>query len=207
MKIDVKFNFLDKRQYVHSTQLTYKLLEILKNEGYYNVYNEIDQITSAFKMLVNKHGFYVIDEDFSNQSTTSFIVQIGNKKIRACYVEGSELVSENVPYDELSIIDGYSLDMDNLIASIKMVREDNIYNVIIALGKQLILKYLPIKGYTQWYAGKYNIKWNELHNHSIGKTLSVKICNNINDMYVQSKIYIDDIFVGTLDNIRDKVGK
>lgn len=206
MKVDMSFDFYEQRPYVHSTQLLYALLEILKDNRYYENESDILKIICVYKKMVNKQGYYIIDEIYNGEYSTIFTIQMGDKKITAYYVEKDEPVVNRIPYDEIHIIDGYELDIANKIAHVTICRDDNLYNVIIALGKRLILSAFDSEGYTSWKVGKFSINWRELNNNPVGRKLSFAIKNNIDDEYIQSKIYIDDINIGILENARSKLG-
>lgn len=206
MKVDVKFDFYEQRPYVHSTQLLYALLNILKENKYYSEESDILKIVCVYKKMVNKQGYYIIDENYDGAYSTIFTIQLADRKISAYYIEYDEPVVNRIPYDEIHIIDGYELDEANNIAHVKLCRDDNLYNVIIALGKRLILTVFDSEGYTSWKVGKFSINWRELNNNPIGKKLSFAIKNNIDNEYIQSKIYIDDVNIGILENARSKLG-
>lgn len=206
MKVDVSFDFYEQRPYVHSTQLLYDLLKILKDNKYYEDECDILKIICVYKKMVSNQGYYIIDEIYNGDYSTIFTIQIKDKKITAYYVERVEPVINRIPYDEIHIIDGYELDVANKIAHVTICRDDNLYNVIIALGKRLILSTFDSEGYTSWKVGKFSINWKELNNKPIGRKLSFAIKNNIDDEYIQSKIYIDDINIGILENARSKLG-
>lgn len=206
MRINIKFDFYEQRPYIHSTQLLYELLKLMKKNKYYKEEKDILKISCTYKVMADKQGYYIIDEEYSGSYNTIFIIQTADRKITAYYVEGDEPVVNRVPYDEINIIDGYTLDIDNKIADVKICRDDNLYNVIIGLGKRLILSTFSSEGYSSWKVGKFVINWKELNNKPIGKKLSFQITNNINDEYIQSKIYIDDKYIGILENARRKIG-
>lgn len=205
MKVDVKFDFLGSRHYIHSTQLTYKLLEILKEHGYYNSYSDVSKITSIYKSVADKQGFFIIDESYDGTHAAVFNIYINDKEYKAWYVEGDEPVNSRIDYDESSLITGFELDKANMQSLVKLKHDDLLYNTIIALGRQIVSAAIDTEGYTPWLIGKYNFKWGELHNNPVGKTLIFKVVNNIDNVYIQSKIYLDDVFIGTLDNARKKI--
>lgn len=206
MRINIKFDFYEQRPYIHSTQLLYELLKLMKKNKYYKEEKDILKISCTYKVMADKQGYYIIDEEYSGSYNTIFIIQTADRKITAYYVEGDEPVVNRVPYDEIHIIDGYSIDIDNKIADVKICRDDNLYNVIIALGKRLLLSAFNSEDYSSWKVGKFVVNWQELHNQPIGKILSFRVTNNIDDEYLQSKIYIDDKLIGILENARSKIG-
>ena len=156
--------------------------------------------------MADKQGYYIIDEVYSGSYNAIFTIQTVDRKITAYYIGNDEPVVNRVPYDEIHIIDGYSIDIDNKIADVKICRDDNLYNVIIALGKRLLLSAFNSEDYSSWKVGKFVVNWQELHNQPIGKILSFRVTNNIDDEYLQSKIYIDDKLIGILENARSKIG-
>lgn len=206
MKINVKFDFYEQRPYIHSTQLLYELLKIMKDNNYYKEEKDLIKISCTYKVMADKQGYYIIDEVYSGSYNAIFTIQTVDRKITAYYIGNDEPVVNRVPYDEIHIIDGYSIDIDNKIADVKICRDDNLYNVIIALGKRLLLSAFNSEDYSSWKVGKFVVNWQELHNQPIGKKLSFQITNNINDEYIQSKIYIDDKYIGILENARRKIG-
>lgn len=202
MKVNVKFDFLENRNYIHSTSLMYKLLEVLKEKAYINSYNEINKINIIYRNKTNKQGYYLIDEECTNADTI-FKITIGDSAINAYYIEAGEPVSNRISYDEDGIVKESIINKEESSSSMIIKSVDNIYNVIVSLNKKLLLNILPKENYTSWSVGKFTINWQELYNNSIGKKLTVKLINNINNMYCKSNIYIEDKLAGSIDYARN----
>lgn len=204
MKADVKFDFLETRNYIHSTSLMYKLLEVLKEKSYIDSYDEISKINLICRKKTSKQGYYLIDEDCSDADTV-FKIIVGNRIIKAYYIGDGEPVLNRIPYDEDGIVKESIINKDDSSTSMVIERIDNIYNVIVSLNKKLLLHILPKECYTSWSVGKFNINWKELYTNSVGKKIIVKLVNNINNMYCKSNIYIDEKLVGNIDYARKRV--
>ena len=85
MKVNVKFDFLGNRNYIHSTSWLYKLLEILKENGYIKQNNEINKINAVFREKKDKQGYYLIDEEYKG---ADILFDINLDKIGdSCYNE------------------------------------------------------------------------------------------------------------------------
>ena len=65
MKINVKFDFYEQRPYIHSTQLLYELLKIMKDNNYYKEEKDLIKISCTYKVMADKQGYYIIDEVYS----------------------------------------------------------------------------------------------------------------------------------------------
>ncbi len=202
MKVDVKFDFFEQRNYIHSTSLMYKLLEVLKEKAYINSYSEINKINIIYRKKTNKHGYYLIDEEYSDADTI-FKVVVDDRTIKACYIEDGYAVSNRISYDEDGIVKESIINKEDSSSSMIIESVDNIYNVIVSLNKKLLLNILPKENYTSWSVGKFNINWKELYNNSVGKKIILKLINNIDNMYCKSNIYIDDKLVGSIDYARN----
>lgn len=205
MKVNYKFSFLGSRRYIHGTQMTYGFLDVLKNNGYFNSYDDIIQLSSVHKLLSDKQGYYIIDEQYDGVYSVSFSAKILDKVINGYFIETNEEVKTSIPYDEIGIIDGYILDIDNSTATVQIREYDNIFNVLISLIKQLEITKFSSEGYTAWLLGKYKIDWNMMHKEAIGKEMKVIITNNIDDQYLHIKIYVDGNYVGFMDDARQKI--
>lgn len=206
MRVNVEFEFLGNRNYIHSTQMTYKLLSILYERDYYKSYSEIMEIKSIFRKLADKQGYFSINEETNQDYSTLFQVVLAQRKINIYFYEGDTKVINRVPYDEISLIEDFNIYKNQLKVDIEIKNEFNIYNVLIAMLKQLLHAVFPIENYTGWLVGKYKINWSLLHMNPIGRKLSIQINNNIDQIYTHSKIFLDDSVVGIIDNARKKIG-
>lgn len=204
MKVDVKFDFYEQRPYIHSTQLVYELLKIMKNNNYYNRDSEIIKIYCIYKSLCNKQGYYIIDEDYHGEFSTYFKIKLESVDINAYYIETEEKVINRIAYDEDNIILNHKIDELNKCAFVEVYRNDNLYNIIIALLKKLLNNLFVSDGYTSWKVGKFIVDWSKLHHNAVGKNLKICVHNSLDDMYVQSKIFLDDCLVGSIENAREK---
>lgn len=202
MKVNVNFDFLGTRNYIHSTSWVYTLINILKTNGFIKSDDEINKFSAVFRSKQNKQGYYLIDEECTNADTI-FKIIVGDKTIKAYYLEDSEAVSNSIPYDEDGIVKESIINKEDSSSSMIIESVDNIYNVIVSLNKKLLLNILPKENYTSWSVGKFNINWKELYNNSVGKKIILKLINNIDNMYCKSNIYIDDKLVGSIDYARN----
>ena len=202
MKVNVNFDFLGTRNYIHSTSWVYTLINILKTNGFIKSDDEINKFSAVFRSKQNKQGYYLIDEECTNADTI-FKIIVGDKTIKAYYLEDSEAVSNSIPYDEDCIVKESIINKEESSSSMIIESVDNIYNVIVSLNKKLLLNILPKENYTSWSVGKFNINWKELYNNSVGKKIILKLINNIDNMYCKSNIYIDDKLVGSIDYARN----
>lgn len=202
MKVNVNFDFLGTRNYIHSTSWVYTLINILKTNGFIKSDDEINKFSAVFRSKQNKQGYYLIDEECTNADTI-FKIIVGDKTIKAYYLEDSEAVSNSIPYDEDGIVKESIINKEESSSSMIIESVDNIYNVIVSLNKKLLLNILPKENYTSWSVGKFNINWKELYNNSVGKKIILKLINNIDNMYCKSNIYIDDKLVGSIDYARN----
>lgn len=202
MKVNVNFDFLGTRNYIHSTSWVYTLINILKTNGFIKSDDEINKFSAVFRSKQNKQGYYLIDEECTNADTI-FKIIVGDKTIKAYYLEDSEAVSNSIPYDEDGIVKESIINKEESSSSMIIESVDNIYNVIVSLNKKLLLNILPKENYTSWSVGKFNIDWKELYNNSVGKKIILKLINNIDNMYCKSNIYIDDKLVGSIDYARN----
>lgn len=202
MKVNVNFDFLGTRNYIHSTSWVYTLINILKTNGFIKSDDEINKFSAVFRSKQNKQGYYLIDEECTNADTI-FKIIVGDKTIKAYYLEDSEAVSNSIPYDEDGIVKESIINKEESSSSMIIESVDNIYNVIVSLNKKLLLNILPKENYTSWSVGKFNINWKELYNNSVGKKIILKLINNIDNMYCKSNVYIDDKLVGSIDYARN----
>lgn len=206
MKVYVNFNFLENRNYIHSTSWLYMLLGILKDNNYFNSVFDINNVSAVFRSKKNKQGYYLIDEECDNTDIV-FNFTIGDKKIKAYYIEDGNVVVDSMPYDEDGLVRESVIDKNERTSTIIIKNLDNIYNIIVSLNKKLLLTILPHEDFTSWSVGKFNLHWNKLHNNTFGKKLVIKLTNNIDNMYCKSIIYIDEQFVGTIDYARSRLTK
>lgn len=206
MKVDVKFDFFEKRKYIHSTQLLYELLKILKENGYYKENNEIVKIISSYRVMANKQGYYIIDEQYNGNYSTIVTLNVINRTIVAYYVESDEPVTNIIPYDEDSFINNYNLNRSEQSAEITINNEENIYNKIVALNKRLLLSILPTENYSSWVVGKFSIDWNVLCSASRNSVLCIKLHNNLDSIFCRSIIYLNNEAVGYIDYARNQLG-
>lgn len=206
MKVNVKFDFLGNRNYIHSTSWLYKLLEILKENGYIKQNNEINKINAVFREKKDKQGYYLIDEEYKGADIL-FDINLDNRKIRVCYIEDGEKLSNSVPYDEDGLVSDAHIDKENKTSYIQVENIDNIYNLIVALNKKMLLELLNNEGFTSWSVGKFSINWNQLHDNPVNQQLKIVLVNNLGDMYCQSNIYMCDKLMGNIDFARKRSGK
>lgn len=204
MKIYTEFDFLGSRTYIHSTSWLYKLLKLLKINNYISADNEIKKIDAVFRHKSDKQGYYIIDEEYEGNIGTYFNISLADRKIKAFYAEDKETVTNRISYDEDALADKCNIYYDERKASVIIDNYDTIYNVIVALNKKLLLDILPKENYTSWSVGKFSIYWDIMHNNPIGKELSVNVTNNIDNMYVKSKIYLQNEAIGSIDYARNK---
>lgn len=205
MKVNYKFSFLGSRRYINVTQTAYGFLEVLKNNGYFESYDEVTKYSSIHRVLSDKQGYFIIDEQYDGAYNVSFSAKINDKIVKGYFVETDEEIQDSVPYDEISIIDGYTLDLDTSTVTVRIKKYNNVFNVLIALIKKLEYGKYPQDGHTPWVVGKYNIEWNMMHKDIIGKEMKVVITNQIDGLYLHIKIYIDDYNVGFMDVARNKL--
>lgn len=86
MRVDVTFDFLENRDYIHSTSWLYKLLDILQINNYIHSYDDVERISAVFRAKKNKHGYYLINEPVQNEDIV-FHIYTSSEKIQVCYVE------------------------------------------------------------------------------------------------------------------------
>lgn len=206
MKVNVEFEFLGNRNYIHSTSWIYKLLEILKEHKYIQAYEDINKINAVFREKKNKQGYYLIDEVCKNADIL-FDVYTGSGKIRACYIEEGEKVLKSINYDEDGIVGSCIIDKESQSSSLQIESFNNIYNLIVALNKKMLLELLDNNGYTSWSVGKFSINWHVLHNNSLNQQLRVQLINNIDNMYCKSNIYVCNELAGNIDFARKRIDK
>lgn len=204
MKVDVMFDFLENRDYIHSTSWLYKLLDILIEKKYIYSNEEINKINAVFRSKKNRQGYYLIDEESQNGDIV-FHIHINSKKIKVYYIEDGAKVDTHIPYNEDMMVNDGVINKDDVSASIKVTCIKNIYNLIVSLNKKLLLHILPKKGYSSWSVGKFSINWKELYSNGEGNILQTKLINNIDNLYCQSSIFINGNLAGSIDFARKKV--
>lgn len=210
MKVDVKFEFLEKRNYIHSTSMTYSLISQLIKHNFIASQDDLVFIDAAFRKENYNNGYFLIDEEAAGANTV-YSIKLKEKKFKVYYMEYDSPVLSRVPYDENKLVEDAVVNIEDACVTMPISKSvDNLYNILVAATKKMIVKLFPQEGYSPWTLARFSIDWSALHNRmfdfSHGKNIfSIKLVNNLDDVYLKSGIFIDDKKYGSFYNARQKL--
>lgn len=209
MKVDVKFEFLEKRNYIHSTSMTYSLISQLIKHNFIASQDDLVFIDAAFRKENYNNGYFLIDEEAAGANTV-YSIKLKEKKFKVYYMEYDSPVLSRVPYDENKLVEDAVVNIEDACVTMPISKSvDNLYNILVAATKKMIVKLFPQEGYSPWTLARFSLDWSALHsrmfdfNHG-GGSFVIKLVNNLDDIYLKSDIYIDNQRYGSFYNARHK---
>ena len=164
MKVDVKFEFLEKRNYIHSTSMTYSLISQLIKHNFIASQDDLVFIDAAFRKENYNNGYFLIDEEAAGANTV-YSIKLKEKKFKVYYMEYDSPVLSRVPYDENKLVEDAVVNIEDACVTMPISKSvDNLYNILVAATKKMIVKLFPQEGYSPWTLARFSIDWSQLHN-------------------------------------------
>lgn len=163
MKVDVKFEFLEKRNYIHSTSMTYSLISQLIKHNFISSQDDLVFIDAAFRKENYNNGYFLIDEEAAGANTV-YSIKLKEKKFKIYYMEYDYPVSSRVPYDENKLVEDAVVNIEDASVTMPISKSvDNLYNILVAATKKMIVKLFPQEGYSPWTLARFSLDWSALH--------------------------------------------
>lgn len=164
MKVDVKFEFLEKRNYIHSTSMTYSLISQLIKHNFIASQDDLVFIDAAFRKENYNNGYFLIDEEAAGANTV-YSIKLKEKKFKVYYMEYDSPVLSRVPYDENKLVEDAVVNIEDASVIMPISKSvDNLYNILVAATKKMITKLFPQDDYTPWTLARFSLNWSQLHN-------------------------------------------
>lgn len=214
MKVDVKFEFLEKRNYIHSTSMTYSLISQLIKHNFIASQDDLVFIDAAFRKENYNNGYFLIDEEAAGANTV-YSIKLKEKKFKVYYMEYDSPVLSRVPYDENKLVEDAVVNIEDASVTMPISKSvDNLYNILVAATKKMITKLFPQDDYTPWTLARFSLNWSQLHNTLFnfdhisidggGNFFTIKLVNNLDDIYLKSDVFINNEKYGSFYNARHK---
>ena len=86
------------------------------------------------------------------------------KKFKVYYMEYDSPVLSRVPYDENKLVEDAVVNIEDACATMPISKSvDNLYNILVAATKKMIVKLFPQEGYSPWTLARFSLDWSALH--------------------------------------------